>query len=182
MSADHAPVRTRADTGRRTRGSTKRFLPFAVLLPFLAQCGAERSSQERGGDPTEKDGSAKSRNSASALPNSLAARLAGTETLPRTVVLDDLSFQPGSSTIPVGSRGVLDTVSIALEDEPGSLVRVVGYGEGADRARNAALGLARAESVKAALMAHGVAAFRVEAVPGDAGTAPHATELVILSR
>lgn len=182
MSADHAPVRACSDRGRRTPGSTRRLLALAMLSPVLAHCGTEPPPQAQGGDPIGKDRSAKSRGSAGALPPGLAAGLEETSTLPHSVVLDGLSFQPGSSTMPVDGRDVLDAVSAALEKEPGSRVRVVGYGEGADDARNAALGLARAESVKAALLAHGVSAFRVETTSGSSGTARRATELVILSR
>ncbi len=182
MSENRMSVRKLSFAGCRTIGSAKRLLVLAILLPALVQCTAERSSKELGGDSTERDGPGNGQGSANALPAELAAGIEGNASLPRNVALDGLSFRPGSSTIPVAGRSVLEQVSIALQGEPGSLVRVVGYGDGGDRAKDAALGLERAEEVKGALMGHGVAAFRIETVPGETGTARRVTELVILSR
>jgi outer membrane protein OmpA-like peptidoglycan-associated protein len=121
--------------------------------------------------------------------------LSGTEALPRTFAFERLNFDTAKSDVRPADRDELNAVAAAMKQYPNSRIRVVGYADarGADPA-NAQLGAARANSVKAALVATGIAATRIETGTGGendpvdsnataAGQAENRrTELVVLQR
>ncbi len=93
--------------------------------------------------------------------------LAGTEATPRTFQFDRLNFATSSSAVRPEEQGDLDQMGDILQAYPNSRIRVVGYADarGSDPA-NAKLGLDRANAVKTALTAKGVAADRIETASG----------------
>lgn len=93
--------------------------------------------------------------------------LAGTEALPRTFVFEKLNFDTAKSDIRAADRDELNTLGAALKQYPNARIRVVGYADARGGASaNATLGKERADSVKAALVANGIAADRVETASG----------------
>ena len=121
--------------------------------------------------------------------------LAGTEVAPRTFAFDNLNFDTAKSEIRPADQATVDKVATVLGQYPKARIRIAGYADarGSDAA-NQKLGSDRAEALKAALVAKGVDAGRIETVSGgkDDPVATNATaqgeaenrrtELVVLSR
>ena len=121
--------------------------------------------------------------------------LAGTETAPRTFAFDNLNFDTAKSDIRPADQATVDQVATVLAQYPKARIRIAGYADarGSD-ASNLKLGGDRAEALKAALIAKGINAGRIETVSGgmDDPVATNATargeaenrrtELVVLSR
>jgi outer membrane protein OmpA-like peptidoglycan-associated protein len=99
----------------------------------------------------------------------LGAYLAGNEAAPRRFTLDTLKFDTAKSDLRPDDRAGVDDVAQVLARYPNTHVRIAGFADsrGSD-ATNVALGKARAESVKAALVAKGIDAGRIDAVSGGA--------------
>lgn len=125
----------------------------------------------------------------------LGGFLGGTEALPRTFVFEKLNFDTAKSDIRAADRGEVDELAAAMKQHPNARVRIVGYADARGAASsNATLGKERAESVKAALVAEGIAADRLETATGgennpvdtnatSAGQAENRrTELIVLQR
>ena len=121
--------------------------------------------------------------------------LAGSEPLPRTFVFEKLNFDSAGNSVRPEDRAEVTALIATLKQHPTSRMRVVGYADarGASEA-NVALGKSRADSVKASLVAGGIAADRIETASGGetnpvdsnataAGQAENRrTELVVLQR
>jgi outer membrane protein OmpA-like peptidoglycan-associated protein len=121
--------------------------------------------------------------------------LAGTEPTPRNFSFDQLNFETAKSDIRAQDGNDLNQMAQILQAYPNSKIRIVGYADarGSDPA-NKALGQSRADAVKAALTAKGVAADRIETASGGedepvdtnatkSGQAENRrTEVVIVSR
>lgn len=100
----------------------------------------------------------------------LAGYLASTQATPQTFTFDKLNFETAKSTIRPSDMAGVNEVAAALKQYPNAKVRVAGYADTrGTEAANVALGKARADSVKTAIVAAGIDAGRVEAVTG--GTA-----------
>lgn len=125
----------------------------------------------------------------------LGAYLAGTGTLPRSFVFETLYFDTAKSDIRADGRDEVAAIATALKQNAAARVRVVGFADArGDATANAKLGAARANSVKAALVAGGINAARIETATGGEGSPADTnatatgqagnrrTELVALSR
>ncbi|WP_242140991.1 OmpA family protein [Sphingomonas sp. TREG-RG-20F-R18-01] len=99
----------------------------------------------------------------------LGTYLAGSEATPRTFIFEKLNFDTAKSDIRAADAAEVAQVAAALKQYGTAHVRVAGYADsrGSDTA-NMALGKARAESVKSALVSKGIDASRIDTVSGGA--------------
>ena len=93
--------------------------------------------------------------------------LAGIEATPRTFQFQRINFDSGKSAIRPADQSEVDQVAAVLKQYGAAKISIAGYADarGPDPA-NRALGQARADAVKAALVARGIAAARVETTSG----------------
>lgn len=97
----------------------------------------------------------------------VGAYLGGTEALPRTFVFEKLNFDTAKSDIRAADRDELSALAGAMKQYPNARIRIVGYADARGAAgANSTLGKDRAESVKQALVAQGIAADRLETASG----------------
>jgi outer membrane protein OmpA-like peptidoglycan-associated protein len=99
--------------------------------------------------------------------STLGTYLAGTEAAPRSFTFEKLTFDTSSSEVRAADAVEIDQIAGVLGQYPNTRVRIAGYADarGPDAA-NQTLGKARADAVKAALVAKNVAAERIETVSG----------------
>jgi outer membrane protein OmpA-like peptidoglycan-associated protein len=97
----------------------------------------------------------------------LGTYLAGTEPAPRSFVFEKLNFDTGSSEVRAADAAEIDAVAATLQQYGSARIRIAGYADarGSDAA-NVALGKARADSIKSALVTKGIDAGRIETVSG----------------
>ena len=99
--------------------------------------------------------------------SAIGTYLAGTEALPRTFVFEKLNFDTAKSDIRAADRDEVNALAAVMKQHPNARIRIVGYADARGAApANATLGKERAESVKAALVAQGIAAERLETASG----------------
>lgn len=97
----------------------------------------------------------------------LGTYLAGTEAVPRTFAFEKLNFDTAKSELRAADAAEVNEVARALETHPNARIRIAGYADArGNSADNMALGKARADSIKAALVAQGIDAGRIETVSG----------------
>jgi outer membrane protein OmpA-like peptidoglycan-associated protein len=97
----------------------------------------------------------------------LGSYLAGAEATPRTFTFEKLNFDTAKSDIRAADAAEVNEVAATLGKYPTAKIRIAGYADDRGAApANAALGKARADSVKSALVAKGVDAGRIETVSG----------------
>lgn len=91
------------------------------------------------------------------------------------VVLDGLYFDTGRATLAAQSNASLDQAALLLQQQPSLSLRVVGHTDSTGNAEaNMALSRQRAEAVRGALIARGIAAARLSA-QGAGSSAPVAS-------
>ena len=99
--------------------------------------------------------------------STIGTYLTGTEAAPRTFQFEQLNFDFGKSTVRASDQEELNTLAATLKQYPNVAGRIVGYADArGPSAANMAEGKARADSVKAALVASGIAATRLETASG----------------
>ncbi|RZL20169.1 MAG: OmpA family protein [Sphingomonas sp.] len=171
-----------------------------ALLFALSRCGRDDASAVTtvaSTNTTDVVAATPNAGSATALAGTsgLGGYLAGTEAAPRTFQFEKLTFDTAKSTLRPDDAKEVGTIAAVLKQYGNTHVRIAGYADarGSDAA-NAALGKARADAVKAGLVAQGIAADRIETVSGGesdpVGTNATAsgqaenrrTELVVTSR
>ena len=147
-------------------------LGLLALLFALSRCNREDTAAVAPAPtatPTEVVAATPNAGSADALvgTSGLGTYLAGTEPLPRTFTFEKLNFDTAKSNIRPADAAEVNEVAATLKQYPKARIRIAGYADarGADAA-NMALGKARADSVKAALVAQGIDAGRIETVSG----------------
>lgn len=130
-----------------------------------------------------------------ASTSTLGGYLAGTDPAPRSFQFDKLNFDAAKSDIRAADAAEITQIAGVLKQYSTAKVRIAGYADArGSTAANVALGKARADAVKNALVGKGIAAARIETVSGGEGdpvdtnatTAGQAenrrTELVVTSR
>ncbi len=147
-------------------------LGLLALLFALSRCNREDTAAVAPAPtatPTEVVAATPNAGSADALvgTSALGTYLAGTEPLPRTFTFEKLNFDTAKSNIRPADAAEVNEVAATLKQYPNARIRIAGYADarGADAA-NMALGKARADSVKSALVAQGINAGRIETVSG----------------
>ena len=174
-----------------------------ALLFFLinrSNDGVERATETTAvteTTPTEVANAMTAQAPAAEVPftTGLGTYLAGSNATPRTFAFEKLNFDTGKSQVRPADRTEVESIVAALRENGNARVRIVGYADArGNSAANAALGKARADSVKAALVAGGITANRIETASGGesdpvetnataGGQAENRrTELVVLSR
>jgi len=171
-----------------------------ALLFALSRCGRDDVSAVTAvasTSTTDVVATTPNAGSATALAGTsgLGGYLAGTEAAPRTFQFEKLTFDTAKSTLRPDDAKEVGTIAAVLKQYGNTHVRIAGYADarGSDAA-NAALGKARADAVKAGLVAQGIAGDRIKTVSGGesdpVGTNATAsgqaenrrTELVVTSR
>jgi len=121
--------------------------------------------------------------------------LAGTEPTPRTFQFEKLNFDTAKSDVRRADAAEVNQIAAVLKQYGNAHVRIAGYADArGSTPANVALGKSRADAVKAALVAQGIQASRIETVSGGesdpvdsnataSGQAENRrTELVVTSR
>jgi outer membrane protein OmpA-like peptidoglycan-associated protein len=144
-----------------------------ALLLALSRCDRDHSdvalAPEPTGEASEVVATTPNAASATALTgvSGLSGYLAGKEAAPRTFEFETLKFDTAKSDIRPGDLQEVTTIAGVLKQYANTHIRIAGYADarGSDQA-NIALGKARADAVKASLVAQGIDAGRIETVSG----------------
>jgi outer membrane protein OmpA-like peptidoglycan-associated protein len=97
----------------------------------------------------------------------LGTFLAGTEAAPRTFVFEKLNFDTAKSEVRAADAAEVNEVAGVLKQYGNARIRIAGYADArGNEPANMALGKARADAIKAALVAQGVDGARIETVSG----------------
>ena len=101
--------------------------------------------------------------------SALGGYLAGTQATPQTFTFEKLNFDTAKSDIRPSDQADVDQVAATLKQYPKAHIRIAGYADTrGNEAANVALGKARADSVKTALVAKSIDGGRIETATGGA--------------
>jgi outer membrane protein OmpA-like peptidoglycan-associated protein len=177
---DRGPSQIHIEKKKRSNWLPWLLLALGLLALLLALSRCDRDDEAQIASVATDDGSAvqappgvvattANAGASSALvgTSGLGTYLAGTEPTPRTFTFEKLNFDSAKSEIRAADADEVNQVASSLAQYPTARIRIAGYADarGSEPA-NVALGKARAESVKAALVAKGVEADRIETVTG----------------
>lgn len=173
-------------------------LAILALLFGMRRCSKDDTATQSAAVPSTGTATTPATATTGAAPawtSGIGGYLAGTDALPRTFAFEKLHFDTAKSDIRAADREELNALGAAMKQYPNARVRVVGYADARGAApANATLGKERADSVKAALVAEGIAADRIETASGGEGNPVDTnatsvgqaenrrTELVVLQR
>ncbi|WP_425230410.1 DUF2171 domain-containing protein [Sphingomonas sp.] len=198
-----------ATLNRAVDGATPRrnfYLPWIVgligllllLLLLTKACGHHDEATTTTTTATNSEVVAQTPNAPNAAAlgvSGLGTYLGGAEATPRTFTFEQVNFDTARSDIRAADQAEVQQVADVLKQYGNAKIRIAGYADsrGSDPA-NQRLGQARADAVKAALVAKGIAADRIATASGGE-TAPvdtnataggrfqnRRTELVVVSR
>lgn len=144
-------------------------LGLLALLFALSRCGHRDTVATTTSNTTTVVAETPNAPKATALASTsgLAGFLGGTEATPRTFTFDTLNFETGKSDIRAADAVDVNDVASTLSRFPNTRIRIAGYADTrGNEGANVALGKARADSVKAALVAKGIAGDRIETATG----------------
>lgn len=157
-------------------------LGLLALLFALSRCGdreeavvaAPVETPAATGNDTGNDTGAvvgQTTDAAAAAPlagtSALGGFLAGTEPTPRSFTFEKVNFDTAKSDIRPGDADEVNAIAGVLGQYPTARVRIAGYADSrGPTPENVALGKARADALKAALVAKNVSADRIETVSG----------------
>ena len=147
-------------------------LGLLALLLALSRCNRDETAAVAPA-PAETPGTvvAETPNAASSTAlagtSAMGSYLAGTEAAPRTFVFEKLNFDTAKSEVRAADADEVNQVAATLTQYPSARIRIAGYADarGSDAA-NMALGKARADSIKQALVGQGIDAGRIETASG----------------
>ena len=99
--------------------------------------------------------------------STLGTYLSGNATAPQRFVFEKMNFDTANSDVRADDAAEIGQIAGTLKQYPGARIRVAGYADsrGSDAA-NMALGKARADAIKSALVGQGVDGARIETVSG----------------
>ena len=146
-------------------------LGLLALLFALSRCGhrdaVETTTTTTNTSSVVAETPTAAKSAAIAGTSGLGAYLAGSQPTPQTFTFDKLNFDTAKSEIRAADRADVDQVADVLKKYPRANIRIAGYADTrGNEASNVALGKARADSVKAALVAKGIDGGRIETATG----------------
>ena len=144
-------------------------LGILALLLGLSRCHSQKTAAvaPAATGPVIAETPNAARSAALAGTSGLGAYLAGSEATPRTFTFEKLNFDTAKSDIRAADAAEVDQVAATLKQYGTAHIRIAGYADSrGNSASNMALGKARAESVKAALVGKGIDASRIDTVSG----------------
>lgn len=163
------------------KNSKPNWLPWLLLalgvlaaLFALSRCGRDENvaiapaatSTSAAGDVVATTPNAGT-SAALAGTSGLGSYLGGREPAPRSFVFEKLNFDTAKSDIRQQDAAEVDQVATALKQYGTARIRIAGYADArGNDAANMTLGKARADSIKAALVAKGIEVGRIETVSG----------------
>lgn len=178
---DGGPTHIHIEKNKKTNWLPWLLLGLGLLALLLALSRCDDDDDRATVVPTATETATTTSNTAGVVgttPNAAAAGalagtsqlgtyLAGTEAAPRTFAFEKLNFDTAKSELRAADAAEVNEVASALKTYPNARIRIAGYADArGNSADNMALGKARADSIKAALVAQGIDAARIETVSG----------------